>query len=193
MRVRLPTCRLSGFPTCWEVGDLESWRGGAGAGRGGRSGRGFLVYPGVRRRARRKRWSSGGMSWPRYGGCCGERAGAPLLCPALGGGWCVPTCQLANFSICRLFDLSGSWRVSRVGVVRVRARAVVGVGAGGRSQARKRCCREGDVLLLQGGRRRRAQEGGSRHGAAGEEVLQGGGGTFSRVRSTGGVRQRTRE
>ena len=37
--------------------------------------------------------------------------------------------------------------------------------------------------------RRRAQEGGSRHGVAGEEVLQGGGGTFSRVRSTGGVRR----
>ena len=37
------------------------------------------------------------------------------------GGWCVPTCQLANFSICRLFDLSGSWRVGGARVVRVRA------------------------------------------------------------------------
>ena len=38
-----------------------------------------LLTGGVRQRARRKRWSSGGTSWPRYGG-------APLL-PA--AGWCA--------------------------------------------------------------------------------------------------------
>lgn len=27
-RGRLPTCRLSGLSICWEVGKLESWRGG---------------------------------------------------------------------------------------------------------------------------------------------------------------------
>ena len=51
----------------------------------------------------------------------------------VGGG----VCQLFDFPAFRLFDLSGSWRVSGVRRVRWRARAVVGVGAGGRSQARK--------------------------------------------------------
>lgn len=32
----------------------------------------------------------GGTSWPRYGGCCGERAGAPLLVlVAAAGGFLV--------------------------------------------------------------------------------------------------------
>lgn len=42
----LSTFRLSGFPTCWKVGKLAGWCGGVTA---GGSGRGFLVYPGVRR------------------------------------------------------------------------------------------------------------------------------------------------
>ena len=69
------------------------------------------------------------------------------------GGWCVPTCQLANFSICRLFDLSGSWRVGGARVVRVRAQQA-GAVAGERNGYR-----------VDGGEIRR--------GGAGEEKVQG--------------------
>ena len=68
----------------------------------------------------------GGVGW-----------GASLFSPARPCCWWWCACQLANFSTFRLFDLLGSWKVGGVWRVRWRARAVVGVGAGGRSQARK--------------------------------------------------------
>ena len=49
VRVRLPTCRLSGFPTCRSVGKSETWRVGGvvrvqGGGEG--AGAGFWFTPG---------------------------------------------------------------------------------------------------------------------------------------------------
>lgn len=44
--------------------------------------------------------AAGGTSWPRYA----------VGSPALGGWWCVPTCQLSGFSTCRFVGKSESWR-----------------------------------------------------------------------------------
>ena len=50
-----------------------------------------LLTGGVRRRARRKRWSSGGTSWPRYGGAVESGRAFPCwwVLPAAGGWWVV--------------------------------------------------------------------------------------------------------
>ena len=44
----LPTCRLAGLSVCWEVGDLESWRGAAGQAEGGRGEVGAGTFSRVR-------------------------------------------------------------------------------------------------------------------------------------------------
>ena len=98
---------------------------------------GFLVYPGVREgngvgvmKCERYAVGSSAAGWGGVGGG-GVLLCSPLPGPAAGGG------VFANLPTCQLFDLSGSWQVGGVRRVRWRARAVVGVGAGGRSQARK--------------------------------------------------------
>lgn len=86
------------------------------------------------------------------------------------GGWCVPTCQLANFSICRLFDLSGSWRVGGARVVRVRAQQ-----GGERIQGGGYRCRRAQQAGAVAGERNgyRVDGGEIRRGGAGEEKVQG--------------------
>ena len=74
-RCTADTCQLANLSACWEVGELESWRGAGGAGGviaecsdcivlSVRVG-GFLVYPGVRRGRGGER--SGGEKTERRG------------------------------------------------------------------------------------------------------------------------------